>query len=244
MSQPLITWLKNFAKRREIEPYEDKLDEPTAARRGHHGDVQFNAYRHLSTDGHSSYSLGRSRSRMKSSRERRHSKHRSPSSSSSRIRSSSSMRRRRHKWAVKRFIPGHTNLRKLNAYKLIKSSIKWCLDIPELTISDYRAFLQHIAFVANRAKSDDFKDTAHIDYDCEIRKLAESIGFVAFSREFTGESVLHYAPQNLKSKNNTFNKDTLYKRSASGKKKHASNLTEKVDVIYQKINVDLVIFVT
>ena len=65
--------------------------------------------------------------------------------------------------------------------------------------------------MANRAKSDDSKDTAHTEYDCKIRKLA-------FDRELTGESVLHYAPQNLKSKKTTFNKDTLYKRSSSGKK--------------------------
>ena len=49
-------------KRREIEPYEDKLDEPTADQRGHHGNMQFNAHWHLSTDGHSSYGLGRSHS--------------------------------------------------------------------------------------------------------------------------------------------------------------------------------------
>ena len=76
-------------------------------------------------------------------------------------------------------------------------------------------FLQHIAI---EQKLTIFKDTVHIDYDCEIRKLVESIGFVAFGREFTGESVLHYAPQNLKSKKNTFNKDISYKRSSSGKK--------------------------
>ena len=39
-------------KRREIELYENTLDKPTAARRGHHGDIQFNVHGQLSMDSH------------------------------------------------------------------------------------------------------------------------------------------------------------------------------------------------
>ena len=58
-------------KRREIEPYEDRLDEPMAARKERHSDAQFSAHRELSTDGHSLYGLGCSCSHSKSSWERR-----------------------------------------------------------------------------------------------------------------------------------------------------------------------------
>ena len=39
----------------------------------------------------------------------------------------------------------------------------------------------------------DFRDSAHVDYDEAIRRLAETLGFEAFSQAHSGISVKHYS---------------------------------------------------
>ena len=63
----------------------------------------------------------------------------------------------------------------------------WVLlvDIPEMTLKDHRALLQHLNFLLHRARHNDFLDTAHVEYDTSIRKMAETMGFEAFSSATT-----------------------------------------------------------
>lgn len=145
------------------------------------------------TTGHSTYGTTRARRRSRSRRCHR-------SSSGSRSRSSSADRRKRSKWSLKRFTVGAKEVRKLNAYELMGASILWLLDIDDLNVVDYKAFLEHMHFMTVRAMHDDFKDSAHVEYDTAIRKMAESMGFAAFSKAQNGTSVLHYGAQNMRPK--------------------------------------------
>lgn len=71
-------------------------------------------------------------------------------------------------------------------------SSSWCLDIDGLTVKDLRAFLEHLKFMASCARQDDFKDMTNVDYDSDIRKLAEVEGLTAFASHNTGLSMFHY----------------------------------------------------
>ena len=150
--------------------------------------------------GYSTYGTARGRSR-----ERRRAR------STSRSRSTSS-KRRRSKWSLKRFTIGGKEVRKLNAYELMLASITWCQSIEGLSIVDMRAFLDHMALIANRAMHDDFKDGAHYEYDCTIRKMAEKLGFAAFSRENQGTSITHYGTQNLRPRSTVLYKQAPARR--------------------------------
>ena len=44
-----------------------------------------------------------------------------------------------------------------------------------------------------------YKDGAHVEYVLSVRHLVEKIGFAAFSKSNSGESIIHYGPQNMKS---------------------------------------------
>ena len=147
---------------------------------------------HMKNTGFSDYGRSRRHSRE---RHRRYSRSRSDSSES---------RRRRSKWLLKHHTVGGKEVRKLNAYELIAASSLWCLEIQNLNISDYRAFLEHIALLAIRAKDDYYKDSAHVDYVLAVRRAAEKIGFAAFSKEHAGDSVVHYGPQNMKQRRQSF----------------------------------------
>ena len=46
----------------------------------------------------------------------------------------------------------------------------------------------------------DFLDSAHVEYDVSVRKMAETMGFEAFASSKTGSSVLHYGAQNMRVK--------------------------------------------
>ena len=81
-----------------------------------------------------------------------------------------------------------------------KSKNSWCLDIKGLTVKDLRAFLEHINFLSSRARNDDFKDWAQVDYDKDIQKLAEVDGFTTFGSKNTGISMFHYGTQNMRHK--------------------------------------------
>ena len=45
-----------------------------------------------------------------------------------------------------------------------------------------------------------FKDSAHVDYDCAIWKLAEIDRFLAFGEANTSVSVTYYGPQGMNSR--------------------------------------------
>lgn len=170
--------------------------------------------------GHSTFGMERARTRSRHSQDRRRRRHRcSRSSSGSGSRSSSSTRRRRRKWSIKRYIVGSKTLKKLNAYELIESSARWILDIPRLTTVDYRAFIQHVSFLCNRAKSDEFKDTAHTEYDKDIRTLAETIGFAAFGKAHTSESILYYGSTTTYAKKTHYPKETTYVKRGPTRKR-------------------------
>ena len=77
-------------------------------------------------DKYSPYCTSR-QSRPRSRCRRRHSHSRSDSQSSS------SSRRRRSKWAIHKFTIGRKNVRRLNAYELIGTSIRWFLSIDGLS---------------------------------------------------------------------------------------------------------------
>lgn len=89
-------------------------------------------------------------------------------------------------------------VRKLNCYELITASIRWCLDIQGLTVKDFRALMEHVCFMASRAKQNDFQDSTHVDYDIDIRKLAEVEGFAAFGSRNTGLAMFHYGMHNMR----------------------------------------------
>ena len=137
---------------------------------------------------------------------------------------SSATRRRRSKWSLKNYTIGGKEVRKLNGYELLGSTMLWCLDIPELSRYDYRAIIQHMHFICNRARDDHFKDCAHTEYDSAIRKMAEFEGFAAFSRRNAGESIVHYGTQNsrpvTKSKGSGY-VSTTRKKSPGGPAKGA-----------------------
>ena len=89
-------------------------------------------------------------------------------------RSSSSSKHRQSKWSLKKYTMVGKEVRRLNAYELIGASIRWALDIEGLSVHDYRALLDHLNFITIRAMHDDFRDSAHIEYDLVVRRLAES----------------------------------------------------------------------
>ena len=62
-----------------------------------------------------------------------------------------------------------------------------------MTVADYRALLEHIAFISNRAMTVDYKDN-----DRAICREAESVGLVAFTKAYTGVSVMHYGAQQMR----------------------------------------------
>ena len=100
------------------------------------------------------------------------------------------------------------DVRKLNCYKLIVASVHSCLDIDSVTVADLRAFLEHLQFLASQAKNDDFREVMHVDYEIDVRKLAETEGFQAFDIKNTRISMFHYGAQNMKPKRATIRKST------------------------------------
>ena len=93
----------------------------------------------------------------------------------------------------------------LNTYELITVSILWCLDIQSLTTTDYKAFLKHFCLITIRAKDNYYRDSAHVDYVLAVHHMAEKLGFAAFSKENSGESIVHYVPQNMEPRKTPYN---------------------------------------
>ena len=78
-----------------------------------------------------------------------------------------------------------------------------------MTTTDYKAFLEHVCLIAIRAKDKYYCHSAHVDYVLVVRRMAEKQGFAAFSKENSGESVVHYRPQNMltcRTHNNAYKK--------------------------------------
>ena len=150
--------------------------------------------------GYSAYGRSRQRSRHRS---REMKKKRSSSSSST---SRSESRRRRRKWALKRYTLNKKDVEKLNCYELICATALWVVDVAEVSVKDCKAVFEHINFLGNRAMYNDFYDSAHINYDNAVRKLAETEGFSAFAQGSNGASVIHYGNQNMRGgkSSNTF----------------------------------------
>ena len=138
---------------------------------------------------------GRSRTRSRAGRRKR------SSSSSSGSRSES--RRRRRKWALKRYTLNKKDVDRLNCYELICATAMWAVDVPDITLKDCKAVLEHINFLGNRAMNNDFYDKTHITYDNAVRKLAETEGFAAFAQGSNGASVIHYGNQNMRGSRTT-----------------------------------------
>ena len=62
---------------------------------------------------------------------------------------------------------------------------------------DVKAILEHLEFISVRAVHNGFVDSTHVEYDIAVRKLAESVGFEAFSQKDAGMSVKHYGALNM-----------------------------------------------
>ena len=45
-----------------------------------------------------------------------------------------------------------------------------------------RVFIEHIEFISIGVMHDDFRDSTHYKYDVALRRLAETLGFEAFSK--------------------------------------------------------------
>ena len=142
--------------------------------------------------GYSTYGRSREWSRHRSQETKK--KRRSSSSSTS----ISESRRRRHKWALKCYTLNKKDVQKLNCYELICATALWVVDVSEVSVKDCKAVFQHINFLCNRAMNNDFYDSAHINYDNAVRKLAETEGFAAFAQGSNGASVIHYGNQNMR----------------------------------------------
>ena len=59
--------------------------------------------------------------------------------------------------------------------------------------------------VATRGKDNYNRDSTHVDYVLAVRHMAEKLGFAAFSKENSDESIIHYGPQNMVGHRSPFN---------------------------------------
>lgn len=132
------------------------------------------------------------------SRDRRRHRRRRGSSSSSSSRSAS--RRRKRKWALKKYVSEEKDLKKANCYELIGATAEWVLDKDNMSISDYKAMFEHVSFLTERAKLNEYYDKSHVDYDKAIRRLALREGFAAFGMANQRLSVRYYGSHHLRFK--------------------------------------------
>ena len=66
--------------------------------------------------------------------------------------SSGSAGRKKHsKWSLKHHTIAKKDIRKLNCHELVCATTAWALDIPEVTLADHRALLQHLNVISHRA---------------------------------------------------------------------------------------------
>lgn len=143
--------------------------------------------------------LGRETERH-SRRHRASRKHRSSSGSSSGSRTPSETRKKRSKWSIKRYTTDKKLVKKLTPPELIEASCLWMIDQKNLVVPDYVAFIKHISYIAGKDKCDKFNDSAHVNYDTAVRKVAEEEGFKAFRRGDPELSIVHFSIENFKVK--------------------------------------------
>ena len=78
---------------------------------------------------------------------------------------------------------------------------------------DMKAFLECIEFISERTMHDDFKDIMHVEYDPAIRRMAENMGFEAFSQSQSGISVKNYGAQNMRVNRSNYQKKSYDRQS-------------------------------
>ena len=74
------------------------------------------------------------------------------------------------------------------------------LDQPNVTVDDLKCFIKHITYISGKAKGDRFYDNAHVNYELEVRKLAEVQGFSAFTGGNAEIATQLYTIENLRPK--------------------------------------------
>lgn len=99
--------------------------------------------------------------------------------------------RRKCKWAFNKCV-SEENLRKASCYELISTMAEWVLDRKDMSVQDYQAVFEHVSFLTELAKYNEFNDIAHIDYDLAIQRLALKQGFAAFGMANQRVSVRFY----------------------------------------------------
>lgn len=144
-------------------------------------------------------SSDRSRERTRKHHKRHRHRHRSSSSSSS-SRTPTPERHRRSKWGLKKYTIDKKDVKKLNICELIEATCAWAVDQDSLDLPSAKGIFNHIAYMAGRAATDKFNDSAHVHYDLAIRKKAITEGFEAFKLGDSVYSIVHYSLENLKSK--------------------------------------------
>lgn len=146
-----------------------------------------------------------SRSRSRSHDRHRHCR-RHYSSSSSEGRTPSRERRQRSKWAIKRYVEDHKNVKKINPHELVEASCAWVADQKDLTVGGLLGFISHIGYMAGKAKGGRYLDSAHAKYDLGIRKLAAKSGFAAFTGGDPEVSLKYYSLDFCKEKKSSSSK--------------------------------------
>jgi len=112
----------------------------------------------------------------------------------------------RSKWSLKRYTIDNKEVRKLSPWEIVEATCE-TLDIDLMTTKDHRALLVHLGFLAQRAKNDVFKESAHAEYDLTVRKRALREGFEAFRTGNEFAAISRYNYDNLRGRG-----DKNYKR--------------------------------
>ena len=115
-----------------------------------------------------------------------------------RRRTPSRERRKRRKWSIGKFTEEKKEVKKLNPFELLEASCLWFLDFQDTNDASAIRFISHIVFIAGKAKTFKFQDTAHTLYDTAVLKLAAKDGFEAFSAGNTDLALRYYSFEHLR----------------------------------------------
>ena len=69
------------------------------------------------------------------------------------------------KKSIRKFTEEKKEIKKLNPFELLEASCLWFLDFQDTNEASVSRFISHIAFIAGKAKTIKFQDTAHALYD-------------------------------------------------------------------------------
>ena len=61
--------------------------------------------------------------------------------------------RKKRKWNIRKYTENKKEVKKLNPLELIEASCRWYLDMSDTTQGTAEKFINHIAFIASKAKS-------------------------------------------------------------------------------------------